>query len=79
MSFVIAVPEYLTAAATDLANVGSTINSANSAAVGPTSSVLAAGTDEVSAAVAVLFGQHAQAYQVLSAQAAQFHQRSCSC
>jgi len=37
--------------------------------------VLAAGGDEVSAAVASLFAGHAQAYQGLSAQAAAFHQR----
>lgn len=36
--------------------------------------VLAAGADEVSAAVADLFGAHAQAYQALSAQAALFHE-----
>jgi len=58
------------AAATDLARVGSTLSAANLAAVVPTSSVIAAGADEVSASVAALFGAHAQAYQALSAQAA---------
>ncbi|MXI82010.1 PE domain-containing protein, partial [Mycobacterium tuberculosis] len=33
------------------------------------------GADEVSAAVADLFGAHAQAYQALSAQAALFHEQ----
>ncbi len=75
MSFVNATPEYVAAAASDLANIGSTISSANSAAVGPTSSVSAAGADSVSAAIAQLFGAHAQAYQAISAQAAQFHQQ----
>jgi PE family len=73
MSFVIAAPEYVAGAATDLANIGSWINSANSAALGPTSGVLAAGTDEVSAAIAALFTSHAQAYQALSAAAQAFH------
>ena len=73
MSFVIAAPEFLTAAATDLANIGSTIGAANAAAAAPTTSLLAAGADEVSAAVAALFGGHAQSYQALSAQAAAFH------
>ncbi|OBK23860.1 hypothetical protein A5634_04705 [Mycobacterium asiaticum] len=36
---------------------------------------MAAGADDVSAAIAALFGAHAQAYQQLSAQAAQFHQQ----
>lgn len=73
MSFVIAVPEFLSAAATDLANLGSTISAANAAASIPTTGVLAAGADDVSAAIAALFGAHAQAYQTISAQAATFH------
>lgn len=73
MSFVFATPEYLAAAASDLANLGSALGSANAAALGPTSGVLAAGADEVSASIAALFGAHAQAYQALSAQAALFH------
>jgi PE family len=75
MSFVFAAPEYVAAAATDLANIGSSISAANSAALTPTSSVLAAAADEVSAAVASLFGAHGQAYQALGAQAARFHQQ----
>ncbi len=75
MSWVVAAPEYVSAAASDLANIGSAIGSANAAALVPTSGVLAAGADEVSATVASLFGAHAQAYQALSAQAAFFHQQ----
>ena len=75
MSYLIAAPEFVSAAATDLANIGETISQANSAAALPTSSVLAAGADEVSAAISSLFGAHASAYQSLSAQAASFHQQ----
>jgi hypothetical protein len=75
MSFVVAAPEFVSAAATDLANIGSAISRANAAAAFPTAGVIAAGTDEVSAAIASLFGAHAQAYQALSAQAATFHQQ----
>src|SRR5271156_4537453 len=75
MQYVIAAPEYVAAAATGLANIGSAINTANSAAQSPTSSVLAAGADEVSVSVAALFDAHAAAYQALSAQAALFHQQ----
>jgi PE family len=75
MSFVFAVPENVTAAASDLANIGSSIVSANAAAAGPTSQVVAAGADEVSKAVATLFGAQARAYQSLGAQAAAFHQQ----
>ena len=75
MSFVFAAPEYLAAAASDLENILSTISSASATALTPTSGVLAAGADEVSAAIAALFGAHAQVYQALSAQAALFHQQ----
>jgi PE family len=73
MSYVIAVPEYLAAAASDLANIGSTITAANAAAAFPTAAVLPPGADAVSARIAALFGAHAHAYQALSTQAAAFH------
>lgn len=74
MSYVIAAPEYVAAAATDLANIGSAISDANAAAVIPTTGAfLPAGTDAVSTELAALFGAHAEAFQALSAQAAAFH------
>ncbi len=73
MSFLIAAPETVAAAATDLARAGSTLSAANAAAVAPTPSVIAAGADEVSVSIAALFGAHARAYQALSAHAATFH------
>lgn len=63
MSFVIAVPELLTATASELANIGSAVSAANAAAVATTTGVLAAGADEVSVAIAAMFGTHGQAYQ----------------
>src|SRR3954466_1028096 len=73
MSYVIAMPEFVTAAASDLAHLGSTLNAASAAAAFPTTGVRAAGADEVSAAVAALFGSHAQTFQTVSTQAAEFH------
>jgi hypothetical protein len=73
MQFVIAAPELITAAAADLTGIFSTITEANAVAAAPTMGVLAAGADEVSATIATLFGEHAQAYQALSTQAAAFH------
>ncbi len=73
MSFVIAAPEFIAAAASDLASLGSTIATANTAAAANTTALLAAGADEVSAAIAGVFGAHGQAYQALSAQATAFH------
>ncbi|MXO40225.1 PE family protein, partial [Mycobacterium kansasii] len=73
MSFVIAVPDFIGAAATELANIGSTISYANALAALPTTAIPAAGGDEVSAAIAALFGAHAWQYQAISAQVAVFH------
>src|SRR5882724_4802686 len=75
MSFVVAVPDLLGTAATDLANIGSTLGQANAAAAAQTTGVLAAAQDEVSAAIAALFSAHGQSYQALSTQAATFHQQ----
>jgi hypothetical protein len=73
MSFVVAVPEMLGTAATDLASLESTISLANAAAAAPTTGVLAAAEDEVSAAIAAVFSAHGQGFQTLSAQATAFH------
>ncbi|WP_183077609.1 PE family protein, partial [Mycobacterium tuberculosis] len=75
MSLVIVAPETVAAAALDVARIGSSIGVANSAAAGSTTSVLAAGADEVSAAIATLFGSHAREYQAISTQVAAFHDR----
>lgn len=62
MSFVIAAPEMIAAAAADLATMSSALSAANAAVAGPTTAVLAAGADEVSAAIAALFTSHGQDY-----------------
>ena len=59
MSFVVVDPEMLAAGAADLENIGSALSAANAAASAPTAGVLAAGTDEVSAALASMFSEHA--------------------
>lgn len=69
------MPEWLTTAAADAAEVGSVVGAANAAAVDPITGLLAAAEDEVSAAIADLFSAHGQGYQALSAQAALFHDR----
>src|SRR4051794_41068830 len=75
MSFVNAVPELLAASAQDLTSIGTTLSGANAAAAASTTGVVAAGADEVSQAIAWLFGDHAARYQSLSARVAQFHQQ----
>ncbi|WP_055372652.1 PE domain-containing protein, partial [Mycobacterium tuberculosis] len=56
------------------ARIGSAINTANTAAAA-TTQVLAAAQDEVSTAIAALFGSHGQHYQAISAQVAAYQQR----
>ncbi|MGA7052239.1 MAG: PE family protein [Mycobacterium sp.] len=73
MSLVFAAPELMTEAATDLANIGSTVSAAHMAAATPTVAVIPAAADEVSSSIAHLFSQHAQDYQALAGQAAAFH------
>ncbi|WP_204803810.1 PE domain-containing protein [Mycobacterium riyadhense] len=75
MSYLVALPEVVSAAATDVASIASAVATANQGAVNATTAVLAAAEDEVSAAIAALFSAHGQGYQALSAQAAGFHER----
>ncbi|MBW0019585.1 MAG: PE-PPE domain-containing protein [Mycobacterium sp.] len=73
MSNLITTPEMLATAATDIDGIRSAITTASSTAAGPTTGVLAAAEDEVSTAIAELFGSYGQEYQGLVAQAAAFH------
>jgi hypothetical protein len=74
MSFVTAQPEALSAAATSLQGIGSGVSAQNAAAAAPTTGVVPAAADEVSALTAAQFVAHAQLYQAVSAQAAAIHQ-----
>lgn len=75
MAFVTAVPELVVTAASDLVVIGSSVTKANAAAANSTTTLLAAGADEVSAGIATLLGEHGQAYQAISAEIATFQQR----
>jgi hypothetical protein len=66
-------PQVLASAAADLRGIGSALDAAHAAAAAPTTGLLAAGADEVSAAVAALFSGHGQAFQALGGQASAFH------
>src|SRR6202167_449386 len=72
-SFVNVIPEAMATASSDLTGIGRVISEANTAAAVPTTQVLAAGDDEVSAAIASLFSSHGQDFQALSAQVSSFH------
>ncbi|OBH04136.1 MULTISPECIES: PE family protein [unclassified Mycobacterium] len=73
MSFVIAAPGQVQAAAQDLSGIRSVIAEAASSAAGPTTGLLPAAADEVSAAISATFGNFGQEFQGLSAQAQAFH------
>ncbi len=72
MAHVVADPEMMTAAASDLAAIGSNVSAAHMVATARTTSVIPAAADEVSAGIAQLFSQHAANYQALAAQASAF-------
>jgi hypothetical protein len=70
MSYVIAEPDVIAAAAADVAAIGSTLDVANMAAALPTVALAPAAADEVSAGIAQLFSEHARDYQAAARQAA---------
>src|ERR1700722_18203067 len=74
-SYVIVVPEALSAAAADLSGIGDALRGATAAAASPTTGIVAAASDEVSTAIAKLFGTYGQNFHALSAQSASFHDR----
>ena len=74
MSFVDIVPEMLSAAAGNLQTIGSAVSARNAAALAPTTGLIPAAADEVSALTAMQFATHAQMYQTVSAQAIAMHQ-----
>ena len=78
MSFVMTQPEALSAAAASLACIGTMMSAENTAAAAPTTGVLPAAADEVSALTATQFAVHAQMYQAISAQAEAIHQQLVS-
>ncbi|MCV7091711.1 PE family protein, partial [Mycobacterium interjectum] len=67
MSFVVVAADVIQTAAADVAQIGSALSAGNLAAAIPTTELAAAGADEVSAAVAALFGAHAREYQAAAA------------
>jgi hypothetical protein len=73
MSYVLTAPEMLATAATDVENIGSALSTASANAAGPTTGLLPAAEDEVSAAIAKRFGAYGQEYQAVVSQAAAFH------
>jgi hypothetical protein len=75
MTSLVAQPQIMATAAADASAIGSALNEARAAAAGPTTGLVAAAEDEVSAATAQLFGAYGQEYQALLQQAGAFHEQ----
>ena len=75
MSFVVVTPESLQTAAETLGGIRSSLAEAAATAAGPTTAIAAAAQDEVSIALASMFGNFGQDFQALSAQAQLFHEQ----
>jgi hypothetical protein len=73
MPFVTAQPEMLAMAAGNLHEIGSAVNATNATAAAPTTGIVPAAADEVSALMAAQFAAHAAMYQAVSVQAATVH------
>lgn len=75
MSFVTTQPDSLAAAASNLAGIGAAMNAGSAAAASPTTGVVPAAADEVSALTAAQFAAHAQMFQAVAAQATAIHEQ----
>jgi hypothetical protein len=73
MSFLTVAPQQVEAAARDLADIRSLVEEAASSAARPTTGVLPAAADEISAAMSATFDKFGQDFQWLSAHAQTFH------
>ena len=73
MTYVLTEPQTLASVATNVEELGSSITEANAAAASPISGMAPAAADEVSAAIAKLFGAYGRQYQAVAGLAAAFH------
>jgi hypothetical protein len=78
MSFLTAMPDLVESAAHNLAGIRSSLAEAAATAAAPTTGIATAAQDEVSLAIASLFGNVGQEFQALSVQAQTFHQQFVS-
>jgi hypothetical protein len=68
-------PESLVSATADLQNIRAALDTVQAAVAAPTTGLMAAGADEVSAAVATLFAKYGKEFQAVSAHVGAFHQQ----
>jgi hypothetical protein len=75
MEYLVTAPEMLASTAADIEEIGSAIADANANAAGPTTGLVAAAQDEVSAAIAKLFGGYGLQYHAVLTRATAFHNK----
>jgi hypothetical protein len=75
MSYLIAAPELMAEAASDLAGINSELSEARSSASHATVALAPAAADEVSIGIAHLFAEHAHGFQALAGKASAFHEQ----
>lgn len=75
MSFLLVAPDIVDTATAEIARIGAALRGENLSAMIPTTTLSAAAADEVSAAIATLFGAYARDYQTAAAQAATYHEQ----
>ncbi|MEY8016527.1 PE family protein [Mycobacterium servetii] len=75
MSYVLVAPDSVRAAAQGLAGLHESLAQATASAAAPTTGIVAAAEDEVSAGIAAAFGAFGRQYQSVSAQAQAFHEQ----
>jgi PE-PPE domain/PE family len=73
MTYVIAEPQMMASVAADIEGIGSALSAAKAAAAAPTSGLAAAAGDEVSAAIADVFGTVGEEYQAVVARVEAYH------
>lgn len=78
MSFVTTLPEQLAATAAQLEGIGSDVSAAALTAALPTTALIPAAADEVSAVTASFFAGYGQLFQAISAQASAIHRELVS-
>jgi|ERR1700743_2341809 PE family len=74
MSYLTAFPDAIAAAAGTLQGIGSAVSAQNAAAVAPTTGVVPAAADPVSAMTATAFVAHATLHHQVAAQAEAIHE-----
>lgn len=73
MTSLLATPEIITSAVTDIESIGSSISAASAAAASPISGLLPAAADEVSVAIANMLGEHGREFQAVVGQFEAYH------